>query len=282
MANPIATVFDLSGAWQTGGVLGPFIAVTGNAISVDMSAYGRPFAAGSVLDSSHISVTFGDDSTYTAELRPAGEVGIDTIQWSNNSTWTRPVLPASTLVDLNGKWVTAGSSEPAFTFSVTGKFIALDMSAAGRPLARGYVLDFADIFVDFPDAKGYTGKLQISSVTVSGGVSTVYKILWSNNSVWQQLYLPGPSISMVWQLQGSVKTIFVSGTGFAPGLVTIKLVSNNFQIAQFTASAAANGTFTASQGISCTGNATIDVSVFQSNSAIAVATSATLCPQIPQ
>ena len=47
---------------------GPFISVSGNAISVDMSAYNRPFAAGTVLDSSNIKVTFGDDNTYTAKL----------------------------------------------------------------------------------------------------------------------------------------------------------------------------------------------------------------------
>jgi len=54
--NTIATIFDLSGAWASGGVTGPFISVIGNALSVDMSAYGRPFAAGTVLNSSMATV----------------------------------------------------------------------------------------------------------------------------------------------------------------------------------------------------------------------------------
>ena len=68
MTSPITTVVNLNGAWASGGITGPFISVSGNAISVDMSAYQRPFAAGSVLDNSNIKVTFGDDNTYTAKL----------------------------------------------------------------------------------------------------------------------------------------------------------------------------------------------------------------------
>jgi hypothetical protein len=148
----MATVIDLNGAWANGGIPGPFISVSGNAISVDMSAYNRPFAAGSVLDSSNIRVTFGDDNTYTADLIP-GQAGLglpDTIQWSNNSTWTRVSSLAATLIDLNGKWASAGTTEPLINISISGRSVSIDMSAAGRPPARGYVLDFADIFCGFP------------------------------------------------------------------------------------------------------------------------------------
>jgi hypothetical protein len=114
VANPIATIIDLNGAWTSDGVTGPFISVSGNARSVDMSAYARPFAAGSVLTSSTITVTFGDDSTRTATLIPAqlGLGTLDTIHWLNSSAWTKVLIPASNLVDLNGKWVTAGTLCP--------------------------------------------------------------------------------------------------------------------------------------------------------------------------
>lgn len=78
------TIFDLNGIWASGGVAGPVITVNGNAILVDMSAYKRPTASGSILDSSDITVNFPDDKTYTGKLQPA-----NTIAWSNNSEWTK-------------------------------------------------------------------------------------------------------------------------------------------------------------------------------------------------
>ena len=67
-----------------GGVQGPLFTVHGNAISVDMSAYKRPTATGTIVDGSHISVTFPDDRTYTGVLQAPG-----TIHWSNNTSWTK-------------------------------------------------------------------------------------------------------------------------------------------------------------------------------------------------
>lgn len=78
------TVIDLNGKWASGGVPGPAISVNGNSIVVDMSAYHRPSAHGSILDSSDITVTFPDDKTYAGKLRLP-----KTIEWSNNSTWTK-------------------------------------------------------------------------------------------------------------------------------------------------------------------------------------------------
>ena len=60
-APSIRTVLDLGGEWEIGGVTGPFISVTGNSISIDMTALHRPAASGAVLDSTHISVHFPDD-----------------------------------------------------------------------------------------------------------------------------------------------------------------------------------------------------------------------------
>ena len=79
-----ATLMDLNGKWESGGVPGPVISVDGNSIAVDMSAYRRPLAKGLVVDGSNISVTFPDDKTYTGRLSLP-----KTITWSNNSTWTK-------------------------------------------------------------------------------------------------------------------------------------------------------------------------------------------------
>jgi hypothetical protein len=172
MPKPFFTPDALNGSWASGGEPGPFISVSGNAISVDMSAYQRPFAAGTVLNNSDITVTFGDDKTYTAKLIPGRLPISDEIVWSNGSIWTRTSPPLTTLVGLNGHWVAAGTSTPVMNVSVAGKSISIDMPS-GRPKARGYVLDFADIFVDFPDDAGYTGRLVFPN-----------KIQWSNNSTW--------------------------------------------------------------------------------------------------
>jgi hypothetical protein len=84
MVATIQTVIDLKGAWASGGVRGPVISVTGNGITIDMSAYHRPPAHGSIVDGSTISVTFPDDKTYTGKLQAPA-----TIHWSNNSAWTK-------------------------------------------------------------------------------------------------------------------------------------------------------------------------------------------------
>jgi len=78
------TLFDLNGKWASGGIPGPVVSVTGNSIAVDMSVYHRPAAHGSVLDDSHITVTFPDDKTYTGTLQLP-----NIVKWSNNSEWTK-------------------------------------------------------------------------------------------------------------------------------------------------------------------------------------------------
>jgi hypothetical protein len=78
------TLFDLTGTWESGGVRWPVISVSGPSISVDMSAYKRPVASGTILGSSDITVTFPDDNTYTAKLQLP-----NIIQWSNHSAWTK-------------------------------------------------------------------------------------------------------------------------------------------------------------------------------------------------
>jgi hypothetical protein len=77
MSNEI----HLAGRWTDGSPRSAAISVT---LTIDMSAWGRPTAHGSVLDGSTISVTFPDDATYTGTLLPP-----DMIRWSNGSTWQR-------------------------------------------------------------------------------------------------------------------------------------------------------------------------------------------------
>ena len=164
-APAIQTVLDLRGAWASGGAAGPFVSVTGNSISIDMSAYHRPTASGRVLDSTHISVSFPDDKTYTGVLQAP-----NVIRWSNNSSWTK--VPAiQTVIDLNGRWMSGGVLGPAIT--VHGNSISIDMSAYHRPAAVGTVVNGSDISVTFPDDKAYSGILQPPGT-----------IRWSNNTTW--------------------------------------------------------------------------------------------------
>jgi phospholipase C len=164
-APSIQTVLDLRGAWASGGVAGPFVSVTGNSISIDMSALHRPKASGSVLDSTHISVNFPDDKTYTGVLQAP-----NLIKWSNNSSWTK-VAAIDTVIDMNGQWMSGGVVGPVIT--VHGNSISIDMSALKRPTAHGTVVSSSAISVNFPDDKSYTGALEKPAT-----------IRWSNNSAW--------------------------------------------------------------------------------------------------
>jgi hypothetical protein len=80
----ITTVVDLNGRWAAGGSPGPVITATSTSLTVDMSAYHRPAAHGSIINPATITVTFPDDATYTGKLQAPG-----TIVWSNHSTWTK-------------------------------------------------------------------------------------------------------------------------------------------------------------------------------------------------
>ena len=166
-APAIQTVVDLNGAWVAGGAGQPFITVTGNSISVDMSQLHRPTATGSVLGGAQISVHFPDDKTYTGVLQAP-----NVIRWSNNSTWTK--VPAiQTVIDLNGKWMSGGVLGPVIT--VHGNSISIDMSALHRKTATGTVVNSSTVSVNFPDDKTYTATLQPPGT-----------IRWSNNSTWSK------------------------------------------------------------------------------------------------
>ena len=93
--TPIVTAVNLNGNWTDGSSHSAVISVSRRSFSIDMSAYGRPTASGTVEGYAEITATFPDDKTYKGQL-----VG-NTIQWSNGSQWTKIV---STVFDLNGSW----------------------------------------------------------------------------------------------------------------------------------------------------------------------------------
>jgi Ricin-type beta-trefoil lectin domain-like len=80
------TVLDLNGNWTDGSTRSARIyqGPVSKFIKIDMSAFGRPNANGSIVDFSTITVTFPDDRKYTGQLQFPS-----TIRWSNGSVWTR-------------------------------------------------------------------------------------------------------------------------------------------------------------------------------------------------
>lgn len=81
------TVMDLDGNWTDGSTRSAHIFEgpgTSASILIDMSAFGRPNATGSIMGPSTITVNFPDDKTYTGQIQPPA-----TIKWSNGSAWTR-------------------------------------------------------------------------------------------------------------------------------------------------------------------------------------------------
>jgi len=80
----IHTVFDLNGPWTAGGPQRPVISAALSSLTVDMSAFHRPPAHGSIVNASTISVTFPDDATFTGTLQAPNR-----IRWSNGTVWTK-------------------------------------------------------------------------------------------------------------------------------------------------------------------------------------------------
>jgi hypothetical protein len=86
VATVAATVLDLNGTWTYGGLPGPRITAGSTSLTVDMSAYHRPTANGTIVDNATIRVTFPDDATFTGHLEAP-----NTIRWSNGTTWIKAV-----------------------------------------------------------------------------------------------------------------------------------------------------------------------------------------------
>lgn len=161
--QPKSTVLNLAGDWTDGSTHNATISVDLQDLTVNMSAFNRPTAHGSISDSSTISVTFPDDKTYTGQLEAPNK-----IRWSNSSVWTKVV---NTVMDLNGRW-TDGSARTAVIFE-DAHTIKVDMSDYDRSNATGSIVDSSNISVKFPDDQTYTGHLQPPNT-----------IQWSNGSNW--------------------------------------------------------------------------------------------------
>lgn len=83
-STTIHPVLELNGRWTDGSNRSAVISAAFTSLTVDMSAFNRPAANGSIVDASTITVTFPDDATYTGQLLPP-----NTIRWSNGSAWTK-------------------------------------------------------------------------------------------------------------------------------------------------------------------------------------------------
>lgn len=229
-APVIQAVLDLAGQWASGGVPGPNISVTGNSISVDMSALHRPMASGSVLSSTQISVTFPDEKkTYTGTLQAP-----NVIKWSNNSSWTK-VAPIETVIDLNGQWMSGGVLGPAIT--VHGNSISI-----ASPTGSGTVVNSSTISVNFGDNKTYSGVLQKPGT-----------IHWSNNTTWTKFNTSVIKHLFVLMMENRAFDHFLGFQGItgkdaqtgaatkaedlaAPKIVTLQQPSNEFDNLKYTVS----------------------------------------------
>ena len=160
--TPVSTEVSLNGDWTDGSSRNAMIAVSRRSLSIDMSAFGRPAASGTVDGFSEITADFPDDRSYKGQL-----VGT-AIRWSNGSQWRKVI---NTAFDLNGSW-TDGS--PWVAVILAGPLsLRVDMSDFERPNANGTIIDNSTITVTFPDDHAYTGTLI--------GPNT---IRWSNGSTW--------------------------------------------------------------------------------------------------
>ncbi|HEX6682397.1 MAG TPA: PASTA domain-containing protein [Candidatus Limnocylindrales bacterium] len=80
----IPTVFNLNGTYDVGGPARPVISNVNDVLTVNMSAFGRPNASGTVLAPDLIQVRFPDNGTFGAVLVAPG-----IIKWSNGTEWRK-------------------------------------------------------------------------------------------------------------------------------------------------------------------------------------------------
>lgn len=148
----------VNGQWYFGGKPGPIITQNGKQLSVDMSVYGRPTATGNFLNKTQIKVTFPDDATFIGTLNRRGQ-----ISWDNGTLWEAR--------DFAGTWKFLGRPGPIVT--QTGDQLSVDMSAYGRPVAKGTVTPPSAAKVNFPD-DGTFGATLVSPSCIK----------WTNTTIW--------------------------------------------------------------------------------------------------
>lgn len=84
--NSSNALIDLNGRWAAGDNHTAVISQSNTNLTIDMSAFDRPSAYGSILNDSTIAIIFPDDESYNGKLIPP-----DKIEWSNNSTWKKEI-----------------------------------------------------------------------------------------------------------------------------------------------------------------------------------------------
>lgn len=96
----IMPVFDLNGKYSAGGVPGPLVHLSGNVITVDMSAYHRPNAVGTLVLPTYGHITFTDDKTVPNGTYDVNFTAPNTITFQQNkSTWQKSANLAGSLIE---------------------------------------------------------------------------------------------------------------------------------------------------------------------------------------
>ncbi|MBC1196867.1 hypothetical protein H0901_16820 [Microcystis aeruginosa BLCCF158] len=148
----------VNGQWYLRGNPGPIITQSGDLLTVDMSAYGRPTATGRILSPTQIQVTFPDDGTFVGTLNGRGQ-----INWNNSTVWQA--------LSFAGTWQYEGRPGPVITQS--GRRLTVDMSAYRRPTAVGRVTTPGNASVRFPD-----------DATLNATLVSPSCIRWTDSTTW--------------------------------------------------------------------------------------------------
>jgi hypothetical protein len=110
----ITPVFDLNGKYSAGGAPGPVIHLSGNIITVDMSAYHRPTASGVLITPTHAQITFTDDKTVPNGRYDVLLTAPNTLLFQQNkSTWQKTARLVGTLLTSIPAEVVATETEKA-------------------------------------------------------------------------------------------------------------------------------------------------------------------------
>jgi hypothetical protein len=90
-AAAISSVFDLNGKYSAGGLPGPIVHLSGNVITVDMSAYHRPNATGTLV----LPDKTVPNGTYDVYFTPPNTIMFQ----QNKSKWQKIANPAGSLIE---------------------------------------------------------------------------------------------------------------------------------------------------------------------------------------
>jgi hypothetical protein len=107
--------FDINGKYTAGGAPGPIVHLSGNSISVDMSAYHRPTATGTLITNATAQITFSDDKTVPNGTYTVAIIAPGTLKFQqNNSTWVKSAnLFGTLLMSIPAAPIAAAAAGPA-------------------------------------------------------------------------------------------------------------------------------------------------------------------------